>query len=61
MKLSDVVSAMHLPIFAEVPLVIFMGIFVGVTLHLLSSREKFARIGALPLEDELAPARRKRP
>lgn len=52
MKLSDVVSGLHLPIFAEVPLLVFMGIFVGVAVHLLSNRDQFARIGALPLRDE---------
>jgi hypothetical protein len=52
MKLSDVVSALHLPIFAEVPLLIFMGIFIGVAVHLLTSGEQLARIGALPLRDE---------
>ena len=52
MKLSDVVSAMHLPIFAEIPLLLFMGIFIGVSIHLLSGREQFARAGALPLRDE---------
>ena len=30
MKLSDVVSAMHVSIFAQVPLLIFFGIFIGV-------------------------------
>lgn len=52
MKLSDVVSAMHLPIFAEIPLLLFMGIFIGVAVHLMSGRERFAQAGALPLRDE---------
>lgn len=52
MKLSDVVSAMQLPIFAEVPLLVFMGIFIGVAVHLLRGQEHFARASALPLQDE---------
>jgi hypothetical protein len=52
MKLSDIVSAMHLTIFAEVPLLVFMGIFVGVAVHLFGKRDHFSQIGALPLRDE---------
>jgi cbb3-type cytochrome oxidase subunit 3 len=52
MKLSDVVSSLHLPIFAEVPLLLFMGIFIGVVVHLLGRREQFAEMEALPLRDE---------
>ena len=52
MKLSDVVSSLNLPIFAEVPLLVFMGIFVGVALHLLGRRGQFAELEALPLRDE---------
>ena len=52
MKLSDVVSSLNLPIFAEVPLLVFLGIFVGVVVHLLGRREQFAELEALPLRDE---------
>ena len=52
MKLSDVVSSLHLPLFAEVPLLIFFGVFLGVALHLLGRPESFARAAALPLRDE---------
>ena len=52
MKLSDIVSAMHLTIFAEVPLLIFMGISIGVAVHLLGKREQLSEIGALPLRNE---------
>jgi hypothetical protein len=52
MKLSDVVSSLHLPIFAEVPLLVFLGIFVGVAVHLLGRREHFSELEALPLRDE---------
>jgi hypothetical protein len=58
MKLSDIVSSMHLTIFAEVPLLVFMGIFLGVAMHLLGKREHFNQIGALPLRDERARPRR---
>jgi hypothetical protein len=52
MKLSDIVSSLQLPIFAEVPLLLFMGIFLGVALHLLGRREQLAPMAALPLRDE---------
>ncbi len=60
MKLNDVVAAMNLPIFAEVPLVIFLGVFLGVVLHLVGRRGEFAAMGALPLRDERR-ARSERP
>jgi cbb3-type cytochrome oxidase subunit 3 len=60
MKLSDIVSAMHLPIFAEVPLLLFMGIFIGVAAHLLGKRDHFTQVAALPLHDESARKRRAR-
>ena len=50
MKLSDVVSAMHLSIFATVPLLIFFGIFVGVAIHLLQGEQAFERVRQLPLD-----------
>jgi cbb3-type cytochrome oxidase subunit 3 len=52
MKLSDVVSGLHLPVFAEVPLLVFMGVFIGVAVYLLGNKEQFARSAALPLRDE---------
>lgn len=52
MKLSDVVSSLNLPIFAEVPLLVFMGIFVGVAVHLFGRRNEFATMASLPLRDE---------
>jgi hypothetical protein len=52
MKLSDIVSSMHLPIFAEVPLLLFMGVFIGVVLHLVGKRDQFAALESLPLRDE---------
>jgi hypothetical protein len=61
MKLSDIVSSMHLPIFAEVPLLVFMGIFLGVAVHLLGKREHFSQFSELPLRDEGTQRRRARP
>lgn len=58
MKLSDVVSSMHLTIYAEVPLLIFMGIFIGVCIHMLRQGSKLDEIAQLPLRDEL-PSRRR--
>ncbi len=52
MKLTDIVSSLHMPVFAEVPLLLFMGVFIGVVLHLVGRRDKFAEMGALPLRDE---------
>jgi hypothetical protein len=52
MKLSDLVSSMHLPVFAEVPLLLFMGIFMGVVLHLVGRRDQFAAMEALPLRND---------
>jgi hypothetical protein len=61
MKLSDIVSALHLPLFAEVPLLVFMGIFIGVTVHLLGNKTELAQLGTLPLRDERQRARRELP
>lgn len=55
MKLSDVVSAMQLSIYAEVPLLIFMGVFIGVAAYLLGNHKNFTEAGALPLRDERRP------
>ena len=55
MKLSDIVSSMHLPLFAEVPLLVFMGIFIGVVVHLVGRRDEFAAMEALPLRDDARP------
>lgn len=52
MKLSDIVSHLQLPIYAEVPLLIFMGVFLGVCLHLSRRDAQFQRVAELPLRDE---------
>jgi hypothetical protein len=54
MKLSDVMSAMHMTIFAEVPLLIFLGVFIGVAIHLLQGKEPFEEMRMLPLEHDEA-------
>ena len=50
MKLSDVVSAMHVSVFAQVPLLVFFGIFIGVVLHLTRGESAFEHARRLPLE-----------
>jgi cbb3-type cytochrome oxidase subunit 3 len=57
MKLSDIVSSLHLTIYAEVPLLIFMGIFLGVCLHMLRQGGKLDQVAQLPLRSE-QPSRR---
>jgi len=52
MKLSDVMSAMHVSIFAQLPLLIFFGIFIGVVLHLALGKNDFEHARRLPLEGE---------
>ena len=52
MKLSDVMSAMHVSIFAQVPLLMFFGIFIGVVLHLMQGKNAFEHARQLPLEGE---------
>ena len=54
MKLSDVVSAMHMTIFAEVPLLIFVGIFFGVAIDLLQGKKHFEEMRLLPLHEREA-------
>lgn len=53
MKLSDVMSHMGLSSYAEVALLIFFAVFVGVTLYVLRSDKKaaFERAARLPLDD----------
>jgi cbb3-type cytochrome oxidase subunit 3 len=55
MKLSDIVSSMHLTIYAEIPLLVFMGIFLGVCVHMLRRRDTFDQVAHLPLRNDQAP------
>ena len=58
MKLSDVMSAASgLSSYAELALVIFVGVFLGVALDLLSSKRRHESLGLLPLESEVEPGR----
>ena len=56
MKLSDIMSAAGLSIYAEVALVIFLGVFLAVALDVFSSVRRHEAARLLPLEDE-SPAR----
>ena len=55
MKLSDVVSGMHLTIYAELPLLMFLGVFIGVAVYLLGNPQNFTEHSTLPLRDEHRP------
>ena len=56
MKLSDVMSAASgLSSYAELALVIFVGVFLGVALDLLGSKRRHESLGLLPLENEHEP------
>lgn len=59
MKLSDVMSAAGLQVFAEIGLVLFAAAFVTVivTTFLRRNREAFERARHLPLDDGPAPDR----
>ena len=52
MKLSDVVSSLHLSVFAEVPLLIFLGVFIGACCSVLSRDARFDQAARLPLRNE---------
>jgi cbb3-type cytochrome oxidase subunit 3 len=52
MKLSDVVSAMDVSMFAQVPLLVFMGVFLGVIVHVLRKNEHFEAARLLPLDGD---------
>jgi hypothetical protein len=56
MKLSDVMSAASgLSSYAELSLVIFVGVFLGVALDLVASKRRHDALGFLPLEGEVEP------
>ncbi len=57
MKLSDVVSSMQLTVYAEVPLLVFMGVFIGVCLYMLRGGAHFKAAAELPLRSERGPER----
>lgn len=58
MKLSDVMSAATgLSAYAELALLIFVGVFLGVVLDLYAGKRKHEALGLLPLENEAEPVR----
>lgn len=59
MKLGDVMGAAGLQIFAEIGLVLFLAIFVGVLIYTFSRRNRpvFDRARRAPLDDATPPAR----
>jgi hypothetical protein len=56
MKLSDVMSAMNLSVYAEVGLILFALAFGLVVLDLLRQGPKLERFAQLPLESDARPA-----
>ena len=57
MKLSDIMSAAGLSIYAEVALLIFLGVFLAVALDVFRSNRRHEAASLLPLEDD-APRQR---
>jgi cbb3-type cytochrome oxidase subunit 3 len=55
MKLSDIMSAMHLEGWAELALVLFLAAFIAVALQLFSPkrRAEYKSKGLLPLEGDV--------
>lgn len=52
MSLTDVVSHLNLTIYAEVPLLVFFGIFIGLCLSMLRREGQLQERALLPLRDE---------
>jgi hypothetical protein len=62
MKLSDVMSAATgLSAYAEVALVIFLGVFLGVAIDLFCAGRRHEAMRLLPLSDPLPVKRPRRP
>lgn len=57
MSLGDAVARSGLALYAEVALIIFFALFVGIVLYTLARRHKarYERLGRLPLENGHAP------
>lgn len=55
MKLSDIVSYAQLSSYAEVALVIFLGVFIAITIRTFmpSRRREMDAAARMPLEDDL--------
>jgi cbb3-type cytochrome oxidase subunit 3 len=58
MSLADVMGAMHLPVYAEIGLLVFVSLFIGVLVTVFSrkNRATFDRARFLPLEAESGEA-----
>ena len=56
MKLSDIMSAAGLSLYAEAALLIFLGVFLAVALDVFRSGHRHEQASLLPLEDDY-PAR----
>lgn len=52
MKLTDVIAAAGLSSYAEVSLLIFFGVFIGVVVDLLCGAKRHEAMRLLPLDDE---------
>ena len=63
MKLSDIMSAADLAIYAEVGLVLFLLAFVGVVIRVLwpGSSDRYEKVQMIPLTDEPVEPREARP
>ena len=55
MKLSDIMSASGLSIYAEVALMLFIGVFLAVALDVFRSSRRHEEASWLPLEDDPSP------
>jgi cbb3-type cytochrome oxidase subunit 3 len=54
MRLSDIMSQMGLATYAELALVLFLGVFVAVTVRLFRTKEgEHLRAARIPLDDTL--------
>ena len=60
MKLSDIMSAAGLSIYAEVALLIFLGVFLAIALDVFSSARRHEAARLLPLSDD-TPVRKHAP
>ena len=58
----EVMSHMDLSIYAEVPLIIFLGVFIAVTIRVLRTpRDRNAACARIPLEDGVVTGKEDRP
>jgi cbb3-type cytochrome oxidase subunit 3 len=60
MKLSDIMSAAGLSLYAEAALLIFIGVFLAVALDVFRSSRRHEEASLLPLEDDSSARPRER-